>query len=83
MVWAKDFSSNFALKAAGILCVFQGFHKRKLGEKIRPERKKVIVRVALLLVTISATTAAITAARRFSALFLADLADNDRYKNAD
>jgi hypothetical protein len=37
---AKDFFSNFALKTAGILCVFQGFYKQKLGKKIRPEHKK-------------------------------------------
>jgi hypothetical protein len=37
---AQDFFSNFVLKTAGILCVFQGFQKQKLGKKIRPEHKK-------------------------------------------
>ena len=32
---ARDFSSDSVLKAAGILCVFQSFYKRKLEEKIR------------------------------------------------
>ncbi len=40
---AKDFFSNFVLKTAGILCVFQGFHKQKLGKKICPERKKELL----------------------------------------
>jgi hypothetical protein len=44
--WAKDFFSNSALKTAGILCVFQGFHKQKLGKKIRPERKRQFLEVA-------------------------------------
>ena len=32
---ARDFSSDFMFKTAGILDVFQGFDKQKLGEKIR------------------------------------------------
>ena len=32
---ARDFSSDFVLNTAGILDVFQGFDKQKLGEKIR------------------------------------------------
>ena len=32
---ARDFVPNLALKPAGILCVFQGLHKQKLGQKIR------------------------------------------------
>ena len=32
---ARDFSSDFVFKTAGILDVFQGFDKQKLGEKIR------------------------------------------------
>ena len=31
---ARDFSSDFVFKTAGILDVFQGFDKQKLGEKI-------------------------------------------------
>ena len=42
---AKDFFSNFVLKTAGILCVFQGFYKQKLGKKIRPEREKELLEV--------------------------------------
>ena len=44
---AKDFFSNFALETAGILCVFQGFHKQKLGKKIRPVHKKELLVVPL------------------------------------
>ena len=32
---AKDFVSDFVFKTAGILYVFQGFDKQKLGQKIR------------------------------------------------
>ena len=45
MGWAKDFSSNFVLKIAGILYVFQDFYKQKLEKKIRPERKKEFLEV--------------------------------------
>ena len=31
---ARDFSSDFVFKTAGILDVFQGFYKQKLGKKI-------------------------------------------------
>ena len=44
---AKDFFSNFVLKTAGILYVFQGFHKQKLRKKIRPKRKKELLEVPL------------------------------------
>jgi hypothetical protein len=30
----RDFASDFVLKAAGILYVFQGFYKQKLEQKI-------------------------------------------------
>ena len=30
---ARDFGSDFPMRTAGILCVFQGFHKGKLGRK--------------------------------------------------
>ena len=45
MGWAKDFSSNFVLKIAGILYVFQDFYKQKLEKKIRPEHKKEFLEV--------------------------------------
>ena len=32
---ARDFSPDFVFKTAGILDVFQGFDKQKLGQKIR------------------------------------------------
>ena len=32
---ARDFSLDFVFETAGILDVFQGFDKQKLGEKIR------------------------------------------------
>ena len=35
MVRAKDYFSNFALKVAGILCVFQDTQRFVTGEKIR------------------------------------------------
>ena len=38
---ARDFDSNFVLKTAGILYVFQGFYKQKLGRKIRQLPKTI------------------------------------------
>jgi len=38
---ARDFDSNFVLKTAGILYVFQGFYKQKLGQKIRQLPKTI------------------------------------------
>ena len=32
---SEDFWFRFVLKAPGILCVFQGFYKQKLGQKDR------------------------------------------------
>jgi len=38
---ARDFDANFVLKTAGILYVFQGFYKQKLGQKIRQLPKTI------------------------------------------
>ena len=46
----KDFVSNFVLKIAGILDVFQDFYKQKLGQKIGHFAKREFLEVPYIII---------------------------------